>query len=87
MQLKLQGDKLSRADRQLAASKRALVENAHSGVSDHETLAKVVELRNIQDADMSILQVRDLLACHDNESIVLRRLVMHPQNDLTLVVW
>ena len=55
MQLRMQGDKRLRVDTQLLTSKRALLNDA--GSTNEESVAMEVDLRNIQDANKSILYV------------------------------
>ncbi len=55
MQLSVQGDKRLRVDTQLITSKRAVLQNAIS--IDVEGLAMEVDLRNMQNANKSILYV------------------------------
>lgn len=56
-ELKSQEEKRSRIDKYLAASKRALLKDASSMVFDEACVVMEVELRNIQDANKTILYV------------------------------
>ena len=60
LEFRSQGEKRSRVDKYLAASERALLKGTSSMVLEEERVAMEMELRNIQDANRTIIHVRAL---------------------------